>query len=160
MQLRMDSAVRLLDHVVHCLDKSRWPFSIEEILSTLGLYRLLASTSLLPCIVSCRASVTNLISWKEPDRAGSSGATRPNNWIKLCHRTAICPWTACHWPVHWRLHAQRHDGKEFTFRWRRVPSYKLPFTCQAVERSDSGDVGAVCRTLNRFLVRYCRGPGE
>ena len=33
----MDSAVRLLDHVVHCLDESRWPFSIEEILSTLGL---------------------------------------------------------------------------------------------------------------------------
>lgn len=33
----MDAAVRLLDHVVHCLDKSDWPFTIEEVLATLCL---------------------------------------------------------------------------------------------------------------------------
>eukprot|EP00434_Breviolum_minutum_P015454 symbB.v1.2.013616.t1/scaffold968.1/size148170/11 len=38
----MDSAVRLLDHVVHCLDKSSWPFSIEEVLA--NRIELIAST--------------------------------------------------------------------------------------------------------------------
>ncbi|CAK9074625.1 unnamed protein product [Durusdinium trenchii] len=33
IRLLMDAAVRLLDHVVHCLDKSDWPFTIEEVLA-------------------------------------------------------------------------------------------------------------------------------
>ncbi|CAL1139002.1 unnamed protein product [Cladocopium goreaui] len=93
----MDSAVRLLDHVVHCLDESRWPFSIEEILS---------------------------------------------NRIEF---TAAM------------LHTQRHDGREFTFQWRRWQSYKLPFTCDVAGRSAVGDAGAVCRTLNRLMIRWVRG---
>lgn len=28
--------MRLLEHVIHCLDESSWPFKTEEILATLG----------------------------------------------------------------------------------------------------------------------------
>eukprot|EP00435_Cladocopium_sp_Y103_P069182 s475_g32.t2 len=52
------------------------------------------------------------------------------------------------------LHTQRHDGREFTFQWRRWQSYKLPFTCDAAGRSAVGDAGAVCRTLNRLMIRW------
>ncbi|CAJ1331829.1 unnamed protein product [Effrenium voratum] len=33
VRLLMDYAVRLLDHVVHCLEESDWPFSVAEVLS-------------------------------------------------------------------------------------------------------------------------------
>ena len=33
--MRMDHAVRLLEHVIHCLDASEWPFKSEEILAPL-----------------------------------------------------------------------------------------------------------------------------
>ena len=59
-----------------------------------------------------------------------------------------------------RLHTQRHDGREFTFQWRRWQSYKLPFTCDVAGRSAVGDAGAVCRTLNRWPGRWWEGMGR
>ena len=68
---RMDSAVRLLDHVVHCLDESPWPFSIEEILSTLGCSSLQAFVPAMGlCCLTCSAC-------EEPDRVHSSNASWP-----------------------------------------------------------------------------------
>ena len=134
----MDSATRLLEMAVHCLDESDWPFSVAEVLARPALQIwTLEDLCPLPMWSLRRLLLRNRVEFVAAATLGCRqkrlAATRVLGAAGAMCRTV-------------RLHAHQ-DEHAFDFQWQRALRFDFPSSCVPAQQAD--DAGSVCRTLDR-----------